>query len=82
MENKINGNRTFVGSKCIENIVPRVSEEIAYFEYILKKDIHGTYQGENDEGLQRFTVMPNTVLVRDSGVVKQLNPQITQNLRE
>ena len=52
VENKINGSRTFVGSKCIENIVPRASEEIAYFEYILKKDIHGTYQGENDEGLQ------------------------------
>ena len=80
LENKINGNRTFVGSTCIENIVPRVSEEIAYFEYILKKDTHGTYQGENDEGLQRFTVMPNTVLVRDSGVVKQLNPQITKTL--
>ena len=24
--------------------------------------------------------MPNTVLVRDSGVVKQLNPQITKTL--
>ena len=52
MENKINGNRTFVGSSCIENIVPPVGKVIAYFEYILKEDIQGTYQGENDEGLQ------------------------------
>ena len=80
LENKINGNRTFVGSTCTEKIDPRVGKVISNFEYILKKDIHGTYQGENDEGLQRFTVMPNTVLVRDSGVVKQLNPQITKTL--
>ena len=69
-----------MGSTCIENIDPCVSKVIAYFEYILKKDIHGTYQGENDEGLQRFTVMPNTVLIRGTDVVKHLNPQVTKNL--
>ena len=50
LENKINGNRTFVGSTCIKNIDPRVGNVIAYFEYILKEDIQGTYQRENDEG--------------------------------
>ena len=80
VENKINGNRTFVGSTCIENIDPCKGKVIAYFEYILTHPIEGTYQGENDEGLPRFTVKSNTVLVRDSDVVKHLNPQITKNL--
>ena len=79
LENKINGNRTFAGSKCIENIDPRVGNVIAYFEYILIHPIEGTYQGENDESLQKFTVTSNTVLVRDSDVVKHLNPQVTKN---
>ena len=35
VENKINGNRTFVGSKCIRNIDPRVNAVIAYFNHIL-----------------------------------------------
>ena len=80
LENKINGNRTFVRSKCIENIKPRVGKVIAYFDHILKEDIQGTYQGENDEGLQKFTVTSNTVLAKGSEVVKHLNPQVTKNL--
>lgn len=74
LENKINGNRAFVGSTCIENIDPRVGKVIAYFNYILIHPIEGTYQGENGEGLQRFTVSPNTVLVRGAEVVEHLNP--------
>ena len=80
LENKINGNRTFVGSTCIKNIDPRAGDVIAYFSYILIHPIQGTYQGENVEGLQRFTVKSNTVLVRDTDVVKHLNPQITETL--
>ena len=80
LENKINGNRTFVGSTCIENIDPRVGKVIAYFNYILIYPIEGTYQGENGEGLQKFTVRSNTVLVRGSEVVEHLIPQITKNL--
>ena len=80
LENKINGNRTFVGSSCIKNIDPRAGKVIVYFEYILTHPIQGTYQGENEEGLQRFTVNSNTVLVRGTDVVKHLNPQITKNL--
>ena len=80
LENKINGNRTFVGSACIKNIDPRVGKVIAYFRYILIYPIQGTYQGENVEGLQKFTVNANTVLVRGTDVVKHLNPQIIKNL--
>ena len=80
VENKINGNRTFVGSTCIKNIDPRVDSVIAYFSYILLHPIQGTYQGESSDGLQTFTVNSNTVLVRDSDVVKHLNPQVTKNL--
>ena len=82
LENKINGNRTFVGSTCIKNIDPRVGNVIAYFSYILIYPIQGTYQGKNDERLQGFTVMPNTFLVRGSEVVEHLNPQVTKNLEE
>ena len=80
VENKINGNRTFVGSSCIENIDPCVGKVIAYFSYILLHPIQGIYQGDNDEGLPRFTVNSNTVLVRGTDVVKHLNPQVTKNL--
>ena len=61
-------------------IDPQVGKVIAYFEYILIHPIQGTYQEENDEGLQKFTVNSNTVLVRESEVVKHLNPQITKTL--
>ena len=81
LENKINGNRTFVGSKCIENIVPPVGKAITYFNYILIHPIQGTYQGKNVDGLQKFTVKSNTVLVRDSKVMKHLNLQVTKNLK-
>ena len=81
LENKINRNRTFVGSTCIKNIDPRVGNVIAYFSYILIYPIQGTYQGKNDERLQGFTVMPNTFLVRGSEFVEHLNPQVTKNLK-
>ena len=80
LENKINGNRTFVGSTCIKNIDPRVGKVISYFEYILIYPIEGTYHGESSDGLQRFTVKSNTVLVRGTDLVKHLNRQVTKNL--
>lgn len=36
MENKINGNRTFVGSTCIGSIDPKAGAVIDYFKYILE----------------------------------------------
>lgn len=77
LENKINGNRTFVGSTCIEKIDPRVGEVIAYFQHILCHPIHGSYVGDDHHGLQTFTVMPNTTLGKGADtVVKYLNPQV------
>lgn len=80
LENKINGNRTFVGSTCIKNIDPRVGRVIAYFKYILIHPIQGTYQGQDSGDLQRFTVESSTVLVRGAKIVKHLNPQVIESL--
>ena len=45
VENKINGNRTFVGSMCIENIDPRVNTVIAYFNHIFTQSNTRQIQG-------------------------------------
>ena len=50
LENKWNGNRTFVGSTCIKSIDPRVGNVIAYLHYILRRPIQGTYVGEESHG--------------------------------
>ena len=78
LENKINGNRTFVGSTCIENIDPHVGDVIGYFQYILRRPpIHGTFDGNDSSGLQKFTVKSNTVLVTGADTtVNHLNPQV------
>ena len=81
IENKINGNRTFVGSTCIENIDPRVYAVTAYFNHILHRAIQAEYKGEDSQGLQRFTVKSNSTLVQRLHVVKHLNPQVTRNLK-
>ena len=80
VENKINGNRTFVGSMCIENIDPKVGVVIAYFKHILHRTIQGEYKGQDSHDLQRFTVKSNSILVQRLHVVKHLNPQVTRNL--
>jgi len=82
LENKINGNRTFVGSTCKRNIDPRVGAVIAYFNHILEKGVHGQYKGQDSEDQQRFEVRPNTVLVQRLFAVQQLNPQVTKNTED
>lgn len=77
LENKINGNRTYVGSKCIENIDPEAGKVIAYFDFILKHRIKGTFVESVSDELQKFTVGGHTVLVKGTDIVKHLNPQIT-----
>ena len=77
LENKFNGNRTFVGSTCIKNIDPRVGKVVGYFQYILRHPIQGTYVGDDSHGLQMFTVASNTQLVEGAeDVVKHLKPQV------
>ena len=81
IENKLNGHRTLVGSTCIEHIDPRVGNIIGYFQYILTHPIQGTYVGNDDHGLQMFTVPSNTMLVRGSyDVIDHLNPQVLCNV--
>ena len=80
LENKFNGNRTLVGSACIEHLDPRVGQVISYFQYLLTHPIQGTYMGEDHNGLHMFTVAPNTKLVQGSDtIVQQLNPQVFCN---
>ena len=81
LENRINGNRTFVGSACIENIDSRAGKVIAYFEYILTHPIEGTFVENVSEGFQKFIVKPHTVLVKGAdNIIKHLNPQLFKTL--
>ena len=80
LENKINGNRTFVGSECIRNIDPKAAAVIGYFKHILENEVQGIYKGQDNNGLQTFTVNSNTILVRSLPAVKHLNPLLTKTL--
>lgn len=81
LENKLNGNRTFVGSTCIGNIDPRVAKIIAYFQHILSNPIQGRFVGHDSNGLQTFTVQSNTKLVSGAeDVIQHLNPQVFCNV--
>ena len=80
MENKINGNRTFVGSTCIGNIDPKAGAVIDYFKYILENKVERIYMDNQDnpdnQGLQTFTVRSNTKFVQQLPIVKHLNPPV------
>ena len=81
LENKFNGNRTFVGSTCIKNIDPLVGKVIGYFQYILTHPIEGEFVENTSEGFQTFIVKPHTVLVKGAdNSVKHLNPHVFKTL--
>ena len=52
---------------------------IRYFKHILENKVQGIYQGEDDAGLQRFTVHSKTKLVKDRHIVEHLLPKVTRN---
>ena len=80
LENKFNGNRTFVGSICIEHLDPRVGKVVGYFQHLLCKPIQGSYVGDL-YGQQTFTVPSTTVLVRGADtIVHHLNPKVFKTL--
>ena len=80
LENKFNGNRTFVGSICIEHHDPRVGKVVGYFQHLLCKPIQGSYVGDL-YGQQTFTVPSTTVLVRGANtIIHHLNPQVFKTL--
>ena len=64
IENKFNGNRTFVGSDCLRNIDPKAGAVIYYFKHILENGVQGIYKGQDNKGLQTFTVKAATTLVQ------------------
>ena len=39
VENKWNGNRTFVGLDCVTNVDPKAAGVIGYFKYILENTV-------------------------------------------
>ena len=80
LENKINGNRSFVGSECIRNIDPKAAAVIGYFKHILGNEVQGFYKGQDDQGLQTFAFRSNTILVRSLYDVEHLNPPLIKNL--
>jgi len=73
VENTINGNRTFVGSHCIESIDERAAKVIAFFECLLQSGVKGTYAGEDT-----FVIKPSERLVLQH--VKHLNPPILETI--
>jgi len=79
VENKINGNRTFVGFTCIRRIDPEAESLADYFKHILKDNMYGIYKGQDSHGLHRLEVESNTVLVQGLPLVQHLNPQVNKN---
>ena len=75
VENKFNGNRTFVGSHCIESTDERAAKVIAFFECLLQPGVKGTHQGENT-----FVIKPSKELARGLKHVKHLHPPIIETV--
>ena len=61
IENKINGNRTFVGSECIDKIDPKAEEMNYYIRRLLYQGLQGTYRGMPRNGLVLFSVDSSSV---------------------
>lgn len=81
LENKLNGNRTFVGSSCIKIIDQRLGDVIAYFYYIINYPIKGRFIKTTEKGLQQFVVKPYTKLAMGAETtVKHLNPPVSNTL--
>ena len=81
IENKFNGNNTFAVSECIRNIDPKAYAVIDYFKHILENDLQGIYKGQDNHGLQTFTVRSNVKFVQPP-TVKHLNPALTKNQKD
>ena len=81
LENKFNGNRTFVGSDCLRNIDPKATTVISYFKHILENEVQGIYKGQENKDLQTFAVNSSTTLVQRLPIVEHLNPPLTSNTK-
>lgn len=80
IENKINGNRTFVGSECMDNIDPKAKEVNYYIRRLLYQGLQGTYRGMTRNDLVLFSVDSSSGFVKYLPTVKHLNPPVTRNM--
>lgn len=80
LENKFNGTRTIVGSDCLRNVDPKAAAVICYFKHILQNEAQGIYKGQDNKGLQAFTVKAATTLVQRLPIVEHFNPPLARNL--
>ena len=76
LENKFNGNRTFVGSTCLGNIDPKANAVIDYFKHILEKDVQGTRQPRSTK---IYSKIKHHTSMSFKGC-RTFNPQVTRNL--
>lgn len=80
IENKINGNRTFVGAECIDNIDTKAKEVNYYISRLLYQGLQGIYKGMTRNGLVFFSVDSSSGFVKYLPTVKHLNPPVTRNM--
>ena len=80
IENKINGNRTFVGSECIDNIDTKAKDVNYYSCRLLYQGLQGTYRGMTRNGLVLLSVDSTSGFVKYLPTVKHLNPPVTRNM--
>lgn len=76
LENKFNGNRTFVGSTCLGNIDPKANAVIDYFKHILEKDVQGTRQPRSTK---IYSKIKHHTSMSFKGC-RTFNRQVTRNL--
>ena len=53
---------------------------IYYFKHILENGVQGIYKGQDNKGLQTFTVKAVTTLVQRLHLVEHLSPPLIKNL--
>ena len=79
LENKFNGNRTFVGSVSWTRESHSRGNDRLFRAYSGKRSTN-IYKGKDDSGVQKFTVKAATTLVRRLPIVEHLNLPLTRNL--
>ena len=71
-----------MGSECLRNVDPKAAAVIYYFKHILENEVQGIYMGQDNKGLQTFTVKAATTFLQRLPIVEHLNPPLTRNLDE
>lgn len=69
-----------MGSDCLRNVDPKAAAVIYYFKHILENEVQGIYKGQDNKGLQTFTVKAATTLVQRLTIVEHLIPPLTRSL--